>query len=328
MLRLWGARSNPESLSMFNQVTIVGCGLLGGSFAQAVRRAGLANQITACGGTRSPQAALERGVIDAVETTLDEQNDEQNDEQKICEADLIFLAAPIGGIIDFLKTRGARLKSGAIITDAGSTKMEICRTATACLPQHVTFIGGHPMAGSEHTGVEFARADLFERATWALMENFNGEQATLEKLETLVRKIGARPLRTTPEKHDEAVALISHLPQLLATTLAGLLASHDSTDEGDSALKLDLARRLAATGWRDMTRLAGSSWSVWRDIVITNQPQITTALNAMIAELEELRAALTERDFNQTRDAFALGNYSVEQLRQLHLQSFEKLKKS
>ena len=118
-------------------------------------------RITACGGSRSPRLAVERGFVDAVEESFER--------GEVCEADLIYLASPIGGIIDFLRTRLKQIRPGAIVTDAGSFKTEICRVARESLPKGVTFIGGHPMAGGENTGVHYARADLFDRATYALM---------------------------------------------------------------------------------------------------------------------------------------------------------------
>jgi prephenate dehydrogenase len=218
----------------FKHVTIVGCGLLGGSFALALRRAGFTGHITACGGRRSPQLAVERGVANALEESFDR--------GELCEAELIYLAAPIGGIIDFLKTRGAQLKPGAIVTDAGSTKTEICRGAQAALPASVHFIGGHPMAGSEHTGVEYARADLFDRATYALVQGPGTNDVAFNQFKELVLALGARPLVVEAEAHDAAVALISHLPQLVASTLATLLgAEHDGV-----VADRELAQRLAA----------------------------------------------------------------------------------
>jgi len=300
---------------MFNlyHVAIVGCGLLGGSFALALRRAGFTGRITACGGKRSPQLAVERGVADAREESFDR--------GEVCEADLVYLAAPIGGIIDFLKTRGAQLKPGAVVTDAGSTKVEICRTALQVLPKGVHFIGGHPMAGSENTGVEYARADLFDRATYALVQTPVTDEAVFQQFKDLVAAIGARPLVVEAEAHDAAVALISHLPQLVASTLATLLgAEHDGV-----VAERELAQQLAATGWRDMTRLAGSSWSVWRDICLTNQPNIAVALGAMISELQGLKEALEARDFNATRQLFEDANRSVEEHRALRYSRFEKL---
>lgn len=298
---------------MFHHVAIVGCGLLGGSFALALRRAGFTGRITACGGRRSPQLAVERGVANAIEESFDR--------GEVCAADLVYLAAPIGGIIDFLKTRGAQLKPGALVTDAGSTKAEICQTARVALPAGVHFIGGHPMAGSEHTGVEYARADLFDRATYALVQEPETDAAVFQQFKDLVQTLGARPLVVEAAAHDQAVALISHLPQLLASSLATLLgADHDGV-----VAERELAQQLAATGWRDMTRLAGSSWSMWRDICLTNQPNLTVALGAMIAELQGLKEALEARDFNTARQLFADANRSVEEHRATRYSRFETL---
>jgi prephenate dehydrogenase len=300
-------------VSEFKSLCIVGCGLIGGSFALALRRAGFAGRITAYGGSNSPRLAVERGVVDAVEESFER--------GEVCEADLIYLAAPIGGIIDFLRTKSSLIKPGAIVTDAGSTKVEICRAAARLLPGGVTFIGGHPMAGGENTGVQYARANLFESATYALMIGQGTDESDFNRFKSLVESIGARVLLTQPESHDAAVALISHLPQLVASALASLLGPERDVDIADRAL----ARALAATGWRDMTRLAGSSWSVWRDICLTNQPNISNAFGALIAELQSLKDALDTRDFNRARDLFAEANRSVVEQRAVHYSGFEKL---
>jgi prephenate dehydrogenase len=298
---------------MFNHICIVGCGLIGGSFALALRRAGFNGLITACGGSRSPKLAVERGVIDAIEESFDR--------GEVCEADLIYLAAPIGGIIDFLKTKSDQVKDGAIITDAGSTKVEICEVARRSLPAGVHFIGGHPMAGSEQIGVEYARADLFDRATYALMVEQGIDEAHFNRFKSVVEAIGARLVLTEPETHDAAVSLISHLPQLVASTLASLLGGEHDGEVADR----ELAQRLSANGWRDMTRLAGSSWKVWRDICLTNQPNISCALGALITELQSLKDAVDARDFNEVRELFAEANCSVAELRAIHYSRFEKI---
>jgi prephenate dehydrogenase len=203
--------------------------------------------------------------------------------------------------------------------------VEICRAARAALPPGVTFIGGHPMAGSEHTGVEYARADLFDRATYALMvDRAPGsavDDAQFRRFKTVVDQIGARAVLTDPESHDAAVALISHLPQLTASSLASLLVAGRDGEVADR----ELAQRLAAAGWRDMTRLAGSAWSVWRDICLTNQPNISNALGSLIAELQSLKDALDARDFNRARELFSQANASVEEHRAVRYSHFEKL---
>jgi prephenate dehydrogenase len=300
-------------VSEFKSVCVVGCGLIGGSFALALRRAGFSGRITACGGARSPRLAVERGFVDAVEESFER--------GEVCEADLIYLASPIGGIIDFLRTRPKQIRPGAIVTDAGSSKAEICRVARESLPKGVTFIGGHPMAGGENTGVQYARADLFDRATYALMIGQGTDEVHFDRFNSLVETIGARVLLARPEDHDAAVALISHLPQLVASALASLLGPGRDAEVADR----DLARALAATGWRDMTRLAGSAWSVWRDICLTNQPNISNALGSLVAELQSLKDALDARDFNRARDLFAEANGSVAEQRALHYSPFEKL---
>lgn len=301
----------------FKHVCVVGCGLIGGSFALALRRAGFSGRITVCGGRRSPQLAVERGIADALEESFDQ--------GEVCEADLIYLAAPIGAIIDFLRTKSKQIKPDAIVTDAGSTKVDICRVARASLPSTVTFIGGHPMAGSEHTGVEYARADLFDRATYALMVENETEpdsgETPFNQFKSVVDRIGARVILTDPESHDAAVALISHLPQLVASSLAALLGAER---DGEVAAR-DLAQRLTGGGWRDMTRLAGSAWSVWRDICLTNQPNISNALGALVAELQSLKDALDARDFNRARELFSEANSSVAEHRAVRYSQFEKL---
>ena len=297
----------------FSHVTIVGCGLIGGSFALALRRSGFSGRITACGGKRGPTLALERGIIDAIETSFDDKT--------TCPADLVYLASPISGILDFLRTSGKLIADGSIVTDAGSTKVEICRVAAESLPGEAHFVGGHPMAGSEHSGVEYARADLFDRATYALTIEPRVSQAALDRIATLAGQIGARPVLVEPEAHDQAVALISHLPQVISSSLASLLGQ-ESGDDGIS--DRELAQRLAASGWNDMTRLGGSSWRVWRDIILTNRGNISEALSQMIARLQALEEALNIRDFNEVRRLFEAANLSVEEQRARRYQLFDK----
>ena len=292
----------------FNHVAIYGCGLIGGSLALALRRAGFAGKITAAGGVRGPREALERGIIDGIEPSFVSESE--------CPADLVYLASPIGAIIDFLRTRSSRLLPGTVVTDAGSTKSEICEAARKALGAGIHFVGGHPMAGSEHAGVEYASADLFDRAIYALAVDENTNAEALEKFEGIVAAIGARAIKVSPEAHDAAVSLISHLPQLTATTLSSMLDCRG----GES-----LAGKLAASGWRDTTRLGASSWNVWRDIIVTNRDNISLVLGRLILELQETRDALDSGDLNRVRDLFLRANQSIEEHRRLRYQTFEKV---
>src|SRR5262249_30566774 len=191
---------------LFRHITIVGIGLIGGSFALATRRSGLAERITGIDSAAVLDEACARGVIDEPETSFDS--------GKLCEADLVYLAAPVGDILSFLRTRGKLVKPGAIVTDAGSTKREICRVARETLPKGVYFVGGHPMAGSHHAGIEFADARLFRDAAYALVfdEATAGSKEPLRMLEKVVSGIGAVSVNLTAEEHDRAVARVSHMP--------------------------------------------------------------------------------------------------------------------
>jgi prephenate dehydrogenase len=286
----------------FKKIHIVGVGLIGGSFALAAKQARIAERITGYDYEENLKAARARGVIDNVDLRFDSGD--------VSNADLIYLAAPVGAIIDFLRTRGELLKPGAIVTDAGSTKREICRAARESLPSGVHFVGGHPMAGSHRTGVEVASAHLFYGAPYAVVRDdaagdlkrtdLNALSAVIE----LVEAIGARAIVLTAEQHDHAVAWISHGPQLLATSLA--LACKESASENSIAL--------AGSGFSEMTRLALSSWSVWEDICRTNSDEITAALAEMISQISALQAALSSGDLASVRETFRAANDFMQQL--------------
>jgi len=280
----------------FNHLAIVGVGLIGGSFALAARRAGLAHRITGWGGKNSLAKALATGVVDGSEDSFDS--------SEVSRADLVYLAAPIGGILDFLRTHGKLIKPGAIVTDAGSTKREICRAAHASLPPEVHFVGGHPMAGSHKAGIEFARADLFEGAPYAIVSR-EGEESAVSTFGEVVQAIGARLVITTAEHHDRVVARISHAPQLLSTALA--VATEDSIGHELS--------RLAGPGFKDMTRLASSPWSIWKDICQTNADEITAALGEVIRGLEVTRERVASGDSAALLEAFEKANQSLRLLK-------------
>lgn len=287
-----------------NHILIVGVGLIGGSFALAARRAKIAGRITGWDHEANLESARARGVIDDIEQSLGS--------GEITGADLIYLAAPVGAIIDFLRTRGGLVKPGAIVTDAGSTKREICRAARESLPREALFVGGHPMAGSQKSGVEFASADLFRDAPYAIVHEPEDEAGTygaarreaLGVIIELVEAIGARPVVLTARQHDQLVARVSHAPQLLATALA--LAC--GRPGGEKALEL------AGSGFSGMTRLAESRWSVWEDICRTNPDEIAAALAEVATEVRRLQAAMSGGDFATLREAFRAANDFMQQL--------------
>jgi prephenate dehydrogenase len=283
----------------FKRVAVVGVGLIGGSFALAVRRAGLAEQITGWGNPPSLELAIRHGVIDEVEEAFNE--------NRVSEADLIYLAAPVTAIIAFLRERPNSIKPGAIVTDAGSTKRHICAAARKWLPSEAYFVGGHPMAGSHNRGVEFASADLFCGAPYAIVPDDTGPNGlrAASTLIDVVKAIGGRPVMLTPEEHDQMAARISHSPQLISTALALSVARSQ---------QIEAACDLAGSGFMDMTRLARSNWAIWEDICRTNSDQIATALAEFASELETMRLALESGDFDKLRDVFNQANRFVEGL--------------
>jgi prephenate dehydrogenase len=282
----------------FKHIAIVGVGLMGGSFALAVRRAGVCEQISGWDRKDVLDQALARGVIDGVERAFES--------GEVSEADLVYLAAPVGAILSFLRTRANSIKPGAVVTDAGSTKRDICRVAREALPSEVSFIGGHPMAGSERTGIEFADADLFRGAAYALVPGAGASPDAVRGIAETVKSIGAIPIALTAEQHDQIAARISHSPQLISTALA--LASARMNDPDTLSL--------GGSGLAEMTRLSESRWSVWEDICRTNADEITSALDEAIAEMEAVRIAISSGDFSSLGDMFDAAGKFARRLRE------------
>lgn len=259
------------------RTTVFGCGLIGASFALALRRC--SPNVRIAGWDLSSivlNQALERGIIDEL--------DEAIANEQVSTSDLIYLAMPVGSIRRFLQDHGAQVARGAIVTDAGSTKSEVCETALNYLPEGRFFVGGHPVTGSHLAGLEHARADLFDHAPYALTkDHLHENDEGLATMKELVEMLGARPILTTAAEHDRAMALVSHLPQLISSTLAATI---------DGRADADALKRLAGPGYRDMTRLAGSSWSIWGEIFAANAGPIVSALNEMLDRLVAVRDEL------------------------------------
>jgi prephenate dehydrogenase len=263
-------------------VAIVGLGLLGGSWGLALKKAGFTGRIVGYARrAETREQALGEGAVDEVCADVTE---------AVREADLVILATPVAVILDHLARLQPHFSPQALITDVGSTKRRICERAAGHYAQRPLFLGGHPMAGKERSGLENADARLFENARYVLTPLKPGDfdDGRVQAFRALVAAIGARPLTSDPAAHDRAVAYLSHLPQLLSSALAGLI------DEKYTAE--DLSLELAATGFRDVTRLADSPYSVWRDICLTNTENIQMALDALIQKLESIRVHLGDRE--------------------------------
>jgi prephenate dehydrogenase len=263
----------------WDRVTVVGCGLVGASFALALKRAGACASVA--GWDADPcvlDEALRLGVIDETDAAFKGGG--------VSQSDLVYLATPVGQIVEFLRACAPHVKPGAVVTDAGSTKVEVCRAARACAQKGWRFVGGHPVAGSHLRGPAHARADLFEGAPYVLTPPEDGSDPTaLDALAETLSLLGARVRVTGAAEHDRALARLSHLPQLVSCALAATVS------EGADEVELSA---LAGPGYRDMTRLASSPWSIWRDILATNPKDVADALDSLIPKLAAARDGLRE----------------------------------
>ena len=266
----------------FQRISILGLGLLGGSWGLALKRQGFPGRVVGCARRAATlQQALEAGVID--EGLADPA-------EGVRGADLVVLATPVGVILDQLPRLQPHVSPRALVTDVGSTKGVICERAAELYAGEPLFLGGHPMAGKERSGLENADARLFEGARYVLtpLKPEHLADDRVQAFRALLEAFGARPLVTDPATHDLAVAYLSHLPQLVSSGLASLVEEKHAKE----ALSLELA----ATGFRSVTRLAESPYSVWRDICLTNSENIRAALDSLIQKLEAMRLHLTDRE--------------------------------
>jgi prephenate dehydrogenase len=272
----------------FERVSIVGLGLIGGSWGLALKKYGLAARRIGFGRAATVGRAL---AADAVDEGTDDLR------EAVREADLIILAAPVGAILDCIPRLKDVASSRALVTDVGSTKRLICERARETFGDDLLFLGGHPLAGKERAGVENADATLFANARYVLtpLEEGHLEDPRVKAFVSLVTAIGARPHIMDPARHDRALAFLSHLPQLLSSALASLIA--------EETVASRLPVELAAAGFRDVTRLAESPYSVWRDICLTNIENIQQALEALVEKLDFMKQHLSdpelEREFQQ-----------------------------
>jgi prephenate dehydrogenase len=272
----------------FKQVTIIGTGLIGGSLGLALKKRQLAGRIIGCDRAPVLERAENRGAIDKGAT---------NPGDAVRGSELVVLATPVIAILDLLDRLGPVLGPSVLTTDVGSTKSEIVQRATKTFGRKAgqRFLAGHPMAGKEIAGVEFADADLFEGAAWLFtpLPGQNVNAGACGEFLHAAEKMGAGVAVLEPTDHDRFCAWISHLPQMISTALAAALVD----EFGPDAPVLDIGGRAL----REMTRISGSPYSMWRDIAITNKKNISDALHKLEQRLAHIRENL---DSKQLADEF------------------------
>ena len=265
----------PESVTpapLIPVLAVVGVGLIGGSLALALKRAGAVGRVLGVGRQlKTLRRAQELGLIDEIATL----------EQAAAQADLIMLATPIGAMGPVLRALKPHLRDDTLISDAGSTKADVVQVARAALGERIAqFIPGHPIAGAETLGPDAARADLYEGRNVILTPLDENPAQARKRLIAVWEQCGARVMLMDPPTHDQVLASVSHVPHFLSSVFMWQVASSANSDQRFA---------LAGTGFRDFTRIAAGSAEVWRDIFLSNR-------SAVLSELKEVRQALDQAE--------------------------------
>ncbi|MDQ6992927.1 MAG: prephenate dehydrogenase/arogenate dehydrogenase family protein [Mariprofundus sp.] len=273
-------------------LVIIGTGLIGGSVALALRKAGVAKRITGVGRRlENLQLAVKLGVIDDYSLDIG---------AAVTQADMVLVSVPVAASASVFQAMAATLPANAVVTDAGSSKQSVMAAANQYLPNPNRFVPAHPIAGTEESGAAAAFSELFEAHWCILTPDLHTDAEALERVHALWTVTGSKVIEMDAATHDEQLAAVSHLPHMAAFALVNAVRKSGGADPF----------QFAAGGFRDFTRIASSSPEMWRDIALCNRPALTLKLDALITELGVLRRAvdggdtdLLLKEFSQARKA-------------------------
>lgn len=274
---------------MFAKITVLGVGLIGASFALGMKKKGLCRHVTGYGRNRANlENAKTRGIIDSF----------GEDPADACkDADLIFFSTPVGSFLDIAVRAAPACKKGAVITDAGSVKGGLVYAMERLMPEGVNYIGGHPIAGSDRSGIDAAHAGLFDNAMCIITPTPNSDEGALRNVKELWQAMGAKIITMDPAKHDRIYASVSHLPHVIAYALVNTVAGIDPS-----------YLEFAGQGFRDMTRIASSSSELWRDVCMLNRENLIELISVFQKNIDSLSGYLRasdpdsiEREFRKAR---------------------------
>lgn len=273
---------------LIRRLAVIGVGLIGGSLARALRAAGEVGEIVGCGrGRENLQQAVQLGVIDRYSQDIGE---------AVEAADMVFVAVPLGSMEDAFRAMRGHLAVDAVLTDGGSAKgsvVQACGDAFGQVPAN--FVPGHPIAGTENSGVASSFAGLYRKRRVILTPTNSTASEALAKVERMWQICGAEVTRMAVQHHDEVLAATSHLPHMLAFSLVDTLARMKENDE---------IFRYAAGGFRDFTRIASSNPVMWRDICVANRDALADMMAAYITEMEELAEVIRAGDGERLLEIF------------------------
>lgn len=272
----------------FKKIVIFGVGLIGGSFAMALRKARAVDTVVGFGRSTQPLVhAQQLGIIDRIGKDV---------AAEVADADLVFLATPVGQMPELMARIAPHLGAQTLITDGGSTKSDVVRDAYAQLGKKVAqFVPAHPIAGAEQSGVAAARADLYQWKKVVLTPLPENSAVSVDRVRRAWEMCGAIVSELTPKQHDEVFAVVSHLPHLLSFALVHDIAQRDNRD---------LLLSFAASGFRDFTRIAASSPEMWRDICFANREALLKELQIYISELDRMSSTLSAGDAAKLEQIF------------------------
>jgi prephenate dehydrogenase len=267
---------------LFERVTIAGVGLIGGSLALAARAAGLIGEVVGYGRTEDNlQVARRRGIVDRYSQDIVE---------AARDTDLLLLAVPVNVMAALVHACAPVLRAGAVVSDVGSVKARVVQEVEAVLPAAVSFVGAHPIAGSERSGAAAAFAELFQGSRCIITRGRCAEPSAVAKIRALWEGVGMRVDEMDPAQHDQMLAWVSHLPHAVAFSAVNAVL------DTDPALQ-----QFAGPSFRDLTRVAASSVEMWSDIFLANATQMDTAIVKFAAVLEALRRAITSGDATELK---------------------------
>ncbi len=274
---------------MIRKLAVIGVGLIGGSLARALRKAGAVEQIIGCGrGRENLEKAVELGVIDSYTHDIGE---------AVRDADMIFLAVPLGAMKDAFAAMKGKLAEDAVITDGGSCKGSVVEDARAVFGEvPARLVPGHPIAGTERNGVQASFAELYENRRVILTPLDQTDEQALARVRAMWEACGAEVSTMSVAHHDEVLAATSHLPHMLAFGLVDTLARMKENDE---------IFRYAAGGFRDFTRIASSNPVMWRDICVANGPALSKMLAAFAEEMNDLARTIAAGDGDHLLEVFS-----------------------
>lgn len=281
----WKFRLNPSGMSG-EKVTLIGLGLLGGSVGLALRNRRLAKSVVGYARRKATIAEAKAcGAVDDATSDLRE---------AVAQADLILLCTPVGAMPNLAEALLPHCRKGVLLTDVGSVKNAVARHLFPLARRHsAVFVGSHPMAGSEKTGITHASASLFEGAVCVVTPLPETPQASTQRIAEFWTSLGGRMAEMSPARHDKIVSRTSHLPHVIASILA-----HDVLDAGADAMQ----RRLCASGFRDTTRVAAGNAAIWKDILAQNSDNVVDALDHCIEGLSQFRCMLREGNSERLAD--------------------------